>query len=104
MDIKQRNDTKFCKTRDAFLNFKNHLEHPKKGHPPPCLGIRSMYEWHGEVNNSCAKTGFAKDDKLVIDIQFTDDFYKEISYIRAYPVESLVGNNGGYIGQYISKL
>ena len=73
------------------------INYPEKVPDPPCIGLRSMYEWHGEEDITL-KDGFYKDPKVVMDIKFTDDFYKEIVYIQAYTLESLIGNSGGYIG------
>ena len=96
--IKQNTETQFCKTRESFLSFYNMLHYPKKAPYPPCLGLRSMYEWHGE-DSIGKKDGFWVRPKVIVDIKFTDDFYKRIVYIQDYTLESVIGNSGGYIGK-----
>ena len=97
MFIKQDPATKFCNTRESFLNFYNMINYPKTIPEPPCVGLRSMYEWHGEENIT-KPDGIYKNPRVIVDIMFTDDFYKKIVYLQAYTVESVIGNSGGYIG------
>ena len=93
--IKQDPEAKFCRTKESFLNFYNMINYPKKTPDPPCIGLRSMYEWHGEkVESETNRRG-------IYDVKFTDDFYKKIVYHQAYTVELLIGNSGGYIGMRI---
>ena len=71
------------------------INYPKKTPDPPCIGLRSMYEWHGE------KVESETNRRVIYDVKFTDDFYKKIVYHQAYTVELLIGNSGGYIGMRI---
>ena len=98
--IKQDPEAKLCRTKESFLNFYNMINYPKKTPDPPCIGLRSMYEWHGE-EKELGTDGFFTTKRVIYDIKFTDDFYKKIVYHQAYTVESLIGNSGGYIGKKI---
>ena len=95
-----------------------------KEHPPPCESIQGLYEWHGEGDtkdikkfckfsfpeNLCGncgkdhcgrkpKTGKKEHSNLIIQIMFTNDFYKEIVYSKKYTFEAFIGNTGGYVGK-----
>ena len=69
-------------------------------HPPPCHSIESFYEGHGEEEQTYYqdKAPPQNRSKLMIEIYFQDDHFKEITYIEEYTIESLVGTAGGYIG------
>ena len=42
-----------------------------------------------------------RSDFFVVDVNFQSPSYKEIKQIRAYNLQSLVGNSGGYVGLFL---
>ena len=99
--IKLGSETPICKTRKEFMEFQYELY--EKEHSPPCESVQSMYQWIEEADwtikcNNTAKQ-FCKNGRLTVQINFSDDLYKEIIYLKAYTIESLIGNTGGYIGK-----
>ena len=95
-----------CQTEKSFKEFESTWK--VKEHPLPCNTIQSLYEWHGEGDEkdvkryckayrNCGKPG--EDSNLIIQIVFTNDFYKEVVHIKKYSFEALIGNTGGYVGK-----
>ena len=95
-----------CQTEKSFKEFK--AEWKSKEHSLPCNAIQSLYEWHGEGDDkdvkkyckkyqNCGKPG--KNSNLIIQIVFTNDFYKVVVHIKKYTFEALIGNTGGYVGK-----
>ena len=75
-----------------------------KEYPPPCESIQGLYEWHGEgdkaaIRKFCHRYGNnCENSDLIVEIIFTNEFYKEIVYSKKYTFETLIGNTGGYVG------
>ena len=98
------NEKKLCDTLEDFKKL--HLQLISNDQPHPCTQIQSMNEWQEEklVLNSTSfefrTLRVSNSTTLVIEINFLDDFYKEFIYLKAYTLESLIGNAGGYIGKY----
>ena len=101
-----------CNTKKSFMEFEDIWK--RKEHHPPCDSIQGLYEWHGEgdsrdISKFCLKTrNCARREEerrqkgelnLIIQIIFTNEFYKEIVYSKQYTLETLIGNTGGYIGK-----
>ena len=95
-----------CRSEKSFIEFEAAWK--IKEHPPPCNTLQSLYEWHGEGDDkdikkyckkyrNCGKTGI--NSNLIIQIVFTNDFYKEVVHIKKYTFEALIGNTGGYVGK-----
>ena len=95
-----------CQTEKSFKEFE--AEWKSKEHSLPCNTIQSLYEWHGEGDDkvvkkyckkyqNCGKLG--KNSNLIIQIVFTNDFYKVVVHIKKYTFEALIGNTGGYVGK-----
>ena len=86
------NETKLCETLEDLKNF--YVQLTSNDMPHPCTEIQSMNEWQDEELIS------DNSSTLVIEINFVNDIYKEFIYLKAYSMESLIGNAGGYIGKY----
>ena len=43
-------------------------------------------------------SGIPTDDAWILRVTYRSEEYKEIKQVRAYDVQSLIGNAGGYIG------
>lgn len=95
-----------CKTQKSFMEFEYMWK--IKEHPPPCDSIQGLYEWHGEGDEKdikvfCKKTGNCGKkgipSSLIVQIVFTNEFYKEIVYTKKYTLETFIGNTGGYVGK-----
>ena len=77
----------------------------KKEHDSPCESIRSISLLQAEEDQSdWIESPEQYKGRLVLEIYFQDTFYKEIIYVKAYTIESLIGNTGGYIGRYLKEL
>ena len=74
-------------------------------HPPPCGMIHSMSIRDGEQDQKWwgNKVGHSE-SKMMIDINFEDEDYKETRYVKDYTGITLVGNTGGYIGKRFLKI
>ena len=103
--IKTNNSFPICETEKSFKEFEAAWK--VKEHPLPCNTIQSLYEWHGEGDyndikkycrtyQNCGKKG---NSNLIIQILFTNDFYKVIVHVKKYTFEALIGNTGGYVGK-----
>ena len=97
-----------CKTEQSFKEFEAGWK--VKEHPLPCNTIQSLYEWHGEGDDkdikkycrkyqNCGKKGDSLDKNLIIQIVYTNDFYKVVVHVKKYTFEALIGNTGGYVGK-----
>ena len=91
-----------CNTTQSFLEF--NMAWKVKEYPPPCESIQGLYEWHGEgdkaaIRKFCHRYGnTCENSDLIVEIIFTNEFYKEIVYSKKYTFETLIGNTGGYVG------
>ena len=81
---------------NSTLQFQSSLINNQ--HPPPCKGIQSITEFHGELDLTEWLKTTDYEGRLMLEIQIQDPYYKEMVYREAYPIESLIGNSGGYIG------
>ena len=89
----------FCKSTELFDNFNDNVK--RKDNLFPCNEMESLLEWHEEeddIGNKRLKKQLRKTGLIQIDVNFLGDLYKEIRYVKAYCLESLIGNAGGYIG------
>ena len=99
----ENNKTKICKSREKYATFQMTLF--KKEHDSPCESIRSISLLQAEEDQSdWIESPQQYKGRLVLEIYFQDTFYKEIIYVKAYTIESLIGNTGGYIGRYLKEL
>jgi len=105
------NRTKHCDTIEKYTRFEEELI--SHDHAPPCKVIQSINELHGErliktneEKSKRKKQPILREAKsiLAIEIHFTNDVFKEIIYLKAYSIESLIGNAGGYIGKFDTAL
>ena len=103
------NETRNCEKLEEYYRFEEQLD--SYDHAPPCTELQSMNEWHGEklLNDKDTKKLREANEILrkaisilTIEIHFTDDIFKEFIYLKAYSIESLIGNSGGYIGMSFS--
>ena len=85
-----------CKGLDN-LNFQNILMN--NDHPPPCKKIHSISVREGEEDQAWWSNGNNDEPKMMVEIYFDDEEFKEIQYVKDYTTISLVGNTGGYIGK-----
>ena len=46
-------------------------------------------------------TGEVNDTYFTIDLKYVQTTFREIKHVRAYDMNSLVGNVGGYIGMFL---
>ena len=88
-----------CETNKQNLEFEDRLY----DYPSPCQSLKSMSEWHSEDNATAWFLRFKRWNKHVQEtfaheIYFEDEYYKELTHVRSFNWESLVGNTGGYIG------
>ena len=99
----ENNKTKICKSREKYATFQMTLF--KKEHDSPCESIRSISLLQAEEDQSdWIESPEQYKGRLVLEMYFQDAFYKEIIYVKAYTIESLIGNTGGYIGRYLKEL
>ena len=106
--IETGKETKICETMQEYNRFEEQLT--SDDFPPPCKEMESLDEWHGEriIDTEKELDEIRKRNKLLrkpkpilnIEIYFTDDIFKEVIYLKAYSIESLLGNVGGYIGKF----
>ena len=97
--FKSGNQTPDCETNKQNLEFEDGLY----GYPSPCQSLKSMSEWHAETNGTEWFLRFKRKNKKVQEtfaheIYFEDEYYKELTHVQSFNIESLVGNTGGYIG------
>ena len=101
------NGTKHCDTLEEYNRFEEELA--LQDYAPPCREIQSLNAWHGEdamtqkhVDVLRSHNGILRNGKyiLLIQVHFTNDIFKEVIYLKAYTIESLIGNAGGYIGKF----
>ena len=108
--FKSGNETPDCSSNEQNLEFEDWLYRYV-----PCQSLESMSEWHSEQNAtdwllSRNKKNKRRNKPLVAEtfaheIWFRDEKYKELTHHQSLNWESLIGNTGGYIGnfQYTSK-
>ena len=77
-------------------------------YPSPCQSLKSINEWHAETNGTDWFLRYKKKHKKVQEtfaheIYFEDEYYKELTHVQSFNVESLVGNTGGYIGNILTN-
>ena len=98
LGIKVGNKTNICQKKNDIRKFQRYMN--EMDHTPPCVQIRSMDQGNGEFDTN-QTTGWKKNPRLVLQFYLPESFYKDITYVKAYTVESLIGNAGGYIGEFI---
>ena len=95
-----KTEAPFCKSRKSFDDFNDIVD--KKDNLFPCNEIESLLQWHEEKKEIMGKKSlekkFRKTGLVEIDVRFLGELYKEIRHVKAYCIESLIGNAGGYIG------
>ena len=93
--IKLEGHEKVCTSAENTTAFENELHKKESCHQktPACESIKSMYDWYKEMDRP--KRGRRK---VSLNFYFVDDYFKVITYLKAYSTESLIGNIGGYIG------
>lgn len=75
-----------------------------KEFPPPCLSIKKITYQYEEVelkDDVGYSTAENNSSWFRIVLLFYDQTYKEISQIKAYDMEMLIGNIGGYLGLFL---
>ena len=94
------------------------------GHIPPCKIMQKVmysykelseirYQWlnisnsedyyyydYYENNDSLSDSNLKKTNYFKIVIEFDDSTFMEIRHVRAFDIESLIGNSGGYLGLF----
>ena len=97
-----------CSTKEEYQSIlSQHFDHStrfntSKEYLDPCLGIERLQVDYQE--NDLDKFPFSKEEKkdeddwFMIEYQIQATTFKEIKQTRAYSVQSLIGNLGGYIG------
>ena len=73
-----------------------------KYYPPPCQSIKKITYDYEEVtieDDSNTMTNTSSWFRIVL--LFYDQYYKQITQVRAYDMELLIGNIGGYIGLFL---
>ena len=108
-----------CSTKEQMRAISNLLMASRDKYSPPCqtiADIRYEYVEHDVTNQSM---GFMSGGNDIIDITTEDpnnhgtfgvllntieDKYKEIRQVRAFGIQSLIGNAGGYVGLFLGKL
>ena len=93
--IKLESHEKVCTSAENTTAFENELHKKESCHQktPACESIKSMYDWYKEMDRPNRGRR-----KVSLSFYFVDDYFKVITYLKAYSTESLIGNIGGYIG------
>ena len=93
--IKFESHEKVCTSAENTTAFENELHKKESCHQktPACESIKSMYDWYKEMDRPTRGRR-----KVSLNFLFVDDYFKVITYLKAYSTESLIGNIGGYIG------
>ena len=87
---KSRKEMEQCHSLMLSYNLGQYLKHP------PCRSLEKLEYNYMEFDLREADPPFVH-----IDIRFIDATYREILRVRAFTIESLLGNIGGYIGIFI---
>jgi hypothetical protein len=77
----------YCTKRDQFQNITSVMEDIEET-LPPCKSIERL------ITNAKERKCTRKDKKLWLKFTFQEPLYKEITVLRAYGFQSLVGNAG----------
>ena len=74
------------------------------GQYPPCKYIQKVLHTYEEVNyieGSLLKNPPSPNDTYFkVKIQFEDSMFMEIKHVRAFDIQNLIGNAGGYLGLF----
>ena len=88
-----------------FVNRFYRVQKAKNDFPPPCLEIQRLRIDYSEENvneaysNAYTPNGNGTWFEVLFEIQ--TDTFKEIKQNRAYSIQSLIGNLGGYLGIFL---
>ena len=93
----------FCTTKKSFNDFKEFVN--DKDIVVPCNELQTFFcriEEKAEVSVPIKLQEKFKDKGLIqIEIFFLGELYKQISYVKSFGFESMIGNGGGYVGKYV---
>ena len=71
---------------------------------PPCKSIQKVLYGYEELNyiadNWLASSGDSSDIYFNVAIELDDSTFMEIKHVRAFDIQSLIGNSGGYFGLF----
>ena len=104
----QRNMTK-CKSKHQMRKFSRYTSTATYRTTPPCLELEKLiYDYNEQdLDYSYLKVlapnlELSKNDTvMMIMLQFLEPDFKEIKQVKAFGIESLIGNVGGYIGLFL---
>ena len=107
--IKLGNATHVCNSTNSYNDFQKALYQLQT--TSPCQSIqflnikydeRDISRWWCPNNdeNRTKNTWTCNHGMMMIYVYFKDHKFKAITNLRAYTIESLIGNTGGYMGTY----
>ena len=74
------------------------------GQYPPCKHIQKVMYTYEELNyiekNPIEPSQQRNDTYFKVIIRFEDSSFMEIKHVRAFDIQSLIGNSGGYLGLF----
>ena len=90
-----------CSTKEQMKQI---FEMNLTGQHPPCKQIKKVLHTYEELkyieNDPFESLKDPNDIHFMVNIRFEDSSFMEIKHVRAFDIESLIGNAGGYLGLF----
>ena len=90
-----------CSTKEQIKQI---FEMNLTGQHPPCKQIKKVLHTYEELkyieSNPFESLKRPNDIHFMVIIRFEDSSFMEIKHVRAFDIESLIGNAGGYLGMF----